>query len=155
MTPTEDAEKINDAETKAKSAGKWITYVGGALIAMLVPAITAHQLAVSEGKSAAAKVAATTVDLAAQAKTQGQQTKNEAEAGYQVTRQAMEALEHRVLVLERSTHRRRVKAPAALPTDLKQAEKVVFAAAPAHVPIPPTVPPAPTPSIVPYRDAAR
>lgn len=151
MTPTEDAEKINDAEIKAKSASKWVIYFGGALITILLPAITAHQLAVSEGKSAAAKVAATTVDLAAKAKSDGQQTKNEAEAGYQVTRQAMEALEHRVLVLERAKSHRRVRAPVPLPTDLKQAEKVVFAGAPApSAPTPAVAPPV----VVPFRDAS-
>lgn len=152
MTPAEDAEEITAAATKATVWAKWIAILGGALVAVLTPAITAHQLAVSEAKQAAAKVAATAVDVAAKAKSDGQATKNEAEAGYQVTRQAMEALEHRLLVLERAKSHRRVKPPAALPTDLKQAEKVVFKGAP--VPVAPVPAPVAPPVIIPYRDAS-
>lgn len=139
MTTTDDTSAPDATEVKAKEAGVYVKYIGLALIG-LAPALFAHQCSVSESKSATDKVAATAVDVAAKAKSDGQQTKNEAEAGYQVTRQAMEALEHRVLVLERVRHQRRSKAPA-LPADLKQAEKVVFAAAPTAPAAPPPPPP--------------
>lgn len=165
MTPAEDAEEITAAATKATVWAKWIAIIGGAVVALITPAITAHQLAVSEGKSAAAKVAATTVDVAAKAKSDGQTTKNEAEAGYQLTKKWADNIEARIALVERLQHpaapgkrRKRivVPAPVKLPADLKQAEKVVLAGTPVHAP-PAPVPAAPLPAppvIIPYRDAS-
>jgi hypothetical protein len=153
MSPTDDAAEVTAAVTRANVWAKWIAIIGGALIALIGPAITAHQLAVSEARQAAAKVAATAVQENAKAKVEGQATKNEAEAGYQVLLKEVEVLRAEKVARERAQpHRRRIKAPKALPTDLKQAEKVVFANAP--VPAAPAVPPVVAPVIVPYRDAS-
>jgi hypothetical protein len=85
-----------------------------------------------------------------------QATKNKAEAGYQVTRQAYEALEHRVAELEAAArkiagdaHRAHgprhaapppappapVKAPRPLPTDLDKAARQIYQGAPAPAPL--------------------
>jgi hypothetical protein len=151
LTPADDAAEVAAAEVKAKSAAKWVTYLGLALIGLIAPAWTSYQLAASEARDTAAKVAEKTAEVAAKTKTDGQQTKNEAEAGYQLTKEAVKDLQHRVLVLERTRSHRRVTLPATLPTDLKQAEKAVFAGTPSAVP---AAPPVPAPIVVPYRDAS-
>lgn len=103
---------------------------------------------------AAAIVSAVTAIRAASydAQEKAQAAKNKAEAGYQVTRAAMEAIEHRVLVLEQAARQAQQPAkkgtrkpapvvpvtvtprPKPLPGDLDKAEKQVYRGAPSPPP---------------------
>lgn len=129
MTETEDALKLLPPPVQpwvrlAKVAPRYIALI----VAAVVPAITAYRSAAGDAQERA------------------QSAKNKAEAGYQVTRAAMEALEHRVLVLEQAAHQVQAPLPKrgahrpppipvavtvhpkALPADLDKAERQVYRA---------------------------
>lgn len=131
MTPTDDAVKLLPEEEKrwfarASLLVKILTLVVPALAAVIGSGVLAYRSATDD------------------AKVTTQAAKNKAEAGYQVTKEAMEALEGRVLQLEQAQrqvvgdlHRRRgaarrvpVAVPAAsakvLPADLDKAEHQVY-----------------------------
>jgi hypothetical protein len=135
---------VNGTEERARRWAKWIAIVGGALVGLIGPALTAYQFAASEARQAAAKVAASTVDLAVQTKSDSQVTKNEAEAGYQVLLREVEALRAEKAARDRAKpahrHRARPAAPKALPTDLKKAEQAVSAGSAAPLPPTPSMP---------------
>lgn len=128
-----------DYAALARKVAKTIAFV----IAVLGPAMSAYHSSQGDGEARA------------------QAAKNKAEAGYQVTRQAMQALEDRVLALEqvarhqqdlsiapkRGKAPRRLPAPPgpiipvtvnarpkALPADLDKAERQVYRQAPAPPP---------------------
>lgn len=112
----------------AKLAGKAIGILGAAIIGL----IPVYRSVTADGEARA------------------QAAKNKAEAGYQVTRQAMEALEHRVLTLEQAAHAVQVAPPPrkgarrtppalpvaviahprVLPADLDKAERQVYRGVP-------------------------
>jgi hypothetical protein len=126
-----------DYVAMAKMAAK----VLAVLVTAILSAVTAYKTATSD---AAAQV---------------QASKNKSEAGYQITKEAMEELQHRVLVLEQAAHRAETDAhlaahkgkpirkpapppavvvtasPKPLPADLDKAERQIYkGASPAAAP---------------------
>jgi hypothetical protein len=123
MTGTEqDIHPLGDGgRFNPVAAAKMVARVLAVIVPALVASIGAYHKATS--------------DAGVDAKVQTQGTKNKAEAGYQVTSHALEALEHRVLVLEQSAaHQAAARKPAPAPRGHR-----------------PTLPPAPAPAAAPVR----
>lgn len=127
MSPTDDELKTLPPEVQpwVRFAKVAVKIIAAAALA-IGPAITAYRSAAGDAVAAASSAAATAAQRT-------QSTKNKAEAGYQVTRQAMEALERRVTDLERPKKGHRPASPPApvrpksLPADLDKAERQVRA----------------------------
>jgi len=115
---------VQGSRTVAKALG----ILAPALAAAVVASVGAYKTAVDETRA------------------KSQEVKNKSEAGYQVTKPALEALERRVLVLEEAARRMQVATEAAHPEARAKARHRAASTLPPPVPVVVNAHPRPLPS---------